>query len=80
MPAKNKHVKVFALNILSFIKTYVITANTKFDTPKAKSFDGQSSFVTETMFLVPYQKQRPTKGEKTRFVKSGLSSHQLQTN
>jgi len=78
--AKNKHAIVLAVKMLSFIKTYVITAKTIFETPNPKSFDAHSSPVEATIFLMASQKHIPIGTANKKLDNIILSFHQPQTN
>tara|TARA_R100001079_G_scaffold98994_1_gene63027 strand:+ start:358 stop:612 length:255 start_codon:yes stop_codon:yes gene_type:complete len=78
--ARNKQVRVLAVNMDSFKKTYVNIAKIKFDTPKPISFDAQSSPVDSTIFFTAYQKHIPIGTANIKFATIGLSFHQSQTN
>jgi hypothetical protein len=66
--------------MLSLMKAYVITAKTKFDTPKPKSFEAHNSFVAVTIFFAASQKHIPMGTAKRALDKNILSSHHSHTN
>ena len=78
--ASERQANVLGVSILSLRKIYVIIANTKFDTPKHNSFDAHNSSVARTTFFIACQKQKPMGIANKIFDKTGLSSHQSQTN
>tara|TARA_R110000765_G_scaffold391725_1_gene484710 strand:+ start:201 stop:479 length:279 start_codon:yes stop_codon:yes gene_type:complete len=78
--AKDKQVNVFGVSILSLRKIYVIIANTKFETPKPRSFEAHTSPVSATTLLIACHKQKPAGTANKRLATSGLSLHHSQTN